>query len=371
MDRTSKRRAHPLPARVIVGLTGILLVAGALPDAVRPQDAVPVLVRVEDRTRVGARNRVVQRDPRTGADREIYASQGYIPYQLAVSPSGQYVSFIEVDGSQPKRRLVVVELSGRTVRILGESAVHAPRGIREHVWCCGPDKLAVIVGSVGEPGALGEATKLPAGVSVVDVRTGADVVIAGVWRPEQVYWTTIDTSLYIKGAPQVPPGTRGSVRWPVYRYHVPTGRLSLTTHRGVFLSPDGKYYFDRGSEPGLFRVYRTADDEDVTTVLTVPADQVQWGYEHGWMPGADHVLIFIPGSSRPEPKPGQRRKPPQLMDRNVPQLYPDRWNVAVDAETGRVIERFQGDIGAGWKTNSRALPVEGHGGVELVQLRGP
>ena len=66
-----------------------------------------------------------------------------------------------------------------------------------------------------------------------------------------------------------------------------------------------------------------------------------------------------------------RRKPPQLMDRNVPQLYPDRWNVAVDAETGRVIERFQGDIGAGWKTNSRALPVEGHGGVELVQLRGP
>ena len=356
---------------VIVGLVGILRVPGAPPDAARTQDAVPVLVRVEDRTRVGPRNRVVLQDPRTHADREIYVSQGHIPYGLGVSQSGQYVSFIEVDGAGTKQRLVIIELSGRTVRVLGESAIHAPRGIRAHLWCCGLDKLAIIVGSVGEAGAPGEATMLPAGVSVVDVRTGADVLIEGVWRPQQLHWAAFDTSLYIKGAPQVPPGTRGPVTWPVYRYHVPTGRLSLTTHRGGSLSPDGKYYFDRRSEPGLFRVYRTADDDDVTKILSVPADQVQWGYEHGWMPGADHALIFIPGSPPPGPKPGQRRKPPQRMDPNVPQLYPDRWNVAVDAETGRVIARFQGDIGAGWKTNSRALPVEGHGGVELVQLRGP
>src|SRR5436309_10558659 len=60
------------------------------------QDTVPVLVRVEDRTRVSARNRVVVQDPRTRADREIYRSEGRIPYEVATSADGRYFSFIEV-----------------------------------------------------------------------------------------------------------------------------------------------------------------------------------------------------------------------------------------------------------------------------------
>ena len=43
--------------------------------------------------------------------------------------------------------------------------------------------------------------------------------------------------------------------------------------------------------------------------------------------------------------------------------------IAVDAETGRIIDRFQGDIGAGWKTNASALVVERRTGVELVRPR--
>jgi hypothetical protein len=49
-------------------------------------------------------------------------------------------------------------------------------------------------------------------------------------------------------------------------------------------------------------------------------------------------------------------------------VAPDRWNLAVDAETKRVTERFQGDIRA-WRTSGPVLPVEKRTGVELVAPR--
>ncbi len=88
------------------------------------------------------------------------------------------------------------------------------------------------------------------------------------------------------------------------------------------------------------------------------------------MPGADHVLIF---TEKPPPQAPKVRQPGDRRfvgtETRAPRVFPDRWNVTVDAETGRVINRFQGDIGAGWKTNARALPVERRAGVELLPPR--
>jgi len=144
-------------------------------------------------------------------------------------------------------------------------------------------------------------------------------------------------------------------------------------HRGIFFSPDGKYYFDAGvyeTSGRSFQLFRTADDQDVTARLAVARHHLS--PEGGWTPGADHVLVFI---EKPAPQPP---KPPTPGERVVlvpgpprPRVYPDRWNVTVDAETGRVISRFQGDVRAGWKTNAPSLPVERRGGVELIPGRRP
>ena len=87
------------------------------------------------------------------------------------------------------------------------------------------------------------------------------------------------------------------------------------------------------------------------------------------MPGGGHVLIFMEKPAPQAPRPGQLGDTLRRIDPRMPRVYPDRWNLAVDAETGRVIERFQGDIAVGWKTNAPALPVERRRGVELFRPR--
>lgn len=370
MDQVIEQRVrHPaaLPfPRAIAFMLAVLPPAGVA-DA---QGPVAVLARIEDRTRVGPRNRVVIQDPVTRADREVYRSDGHIPYQLATSPDGRYLSFIEVvsQTGPGKRRLTVIEPSGQIVRLLGESSIYAARGIREHLWCCGADTLAIITGGlVDDSPPMGESTTLPYGLSLVDVRTGAAMPIEGLRFPLQIYWAAFDSSLYIKDPPDAALGARGPVMSTVYRYHLPTHALSRTTHRGIFFSPDGKYYFNSGIHEA-FQLYRTADDQEVTALLAVPRHHL--GAEGRWMPGADHVLVFI---EKPAPQPP---KPPQRGERVVPipgpprpRVFPDRWNLAVDAETGRVVDRFQGDIVVGWKTNAPRLPVERRTGVELLPLR--
>lgn len=344
-----------------------------VPLLVRVQDTIPLLVRVEDRTRVGPRNRVVARNPVNGVDRDVYRSDGHIPYEVTLSPEGRYLAFIEVVGKAEAggQRVTVIDRAGQIVSLLGASSLYARRGVREYVWCCGPDTLAIITGGLADEGGGGESTTLPYGLSLVDVRTGLATPIEGVRFPLQINWAPFDSSLYIKDSPQNKSGERGSVAFPVYRYHVPTRTLSTTTRRGVFFSPDGKYYFDRGIGEGSrsLTLYRAVDDEDVTRQLALPRDQV--GPGGGWVAGAPHALAFTEKPAPQTPKPTQRERRFGGARSRTPQLNTDRWNVILDAETGQVIDRFQGDIGVGWKTNAPALPVERRTGVELIPLRRP
>lgn len=369
MDRPTRRRSScrlTLDRHLMVVA---LLVLETSAEVAHAQDTLPILVRVEDRTGIGVRNRVVLRNVRTRTDRDVYRSEGDIPFDAAVSPDGRYASFLEVVGSagQARQRIVVLDLQDDAVRTIGQSAIHAPRGIRTFLWCCGPGLAALVAGAVGEPGVDGEATTLPPGLSILDVRTGAVTRIEGVRGPQQIHWAQFDSSLYIKGAP--PPeaaGTPSGAVRPIYRYHVPTKTLSVTSHSGVFFSPDGKYYFDTGVKEasGSFRLFRTADDREVTATLAVPPHQLS--PEGGWMPGAKHALIFI---ERPPPR---RRTPPQRGDTTEmvglksSRINPDRWNLVVDAETGRRVARLQGDTRAGWRTNAQLLPVERRLGVDLA-----
>ncbi len=326
------------------------------------QGAAPVVARVVDHDRVENRKRVVRYDVVSHGEQEIYRSNGHLLGEVNLPSDGAFISVVEVLQSPagPELRLVVLDLRGHVVRVVPQ---RGDRGIREHTWCCAPGHVALIMGAVDEP-----HTFTPESASVIDIRTGVERHLQGIWRPQQIYWAVFDSSLYVKGAPsQAARGVPGA-QWPVYRYHVPSGSVSATTHHGVFFSPDGNYYFD--PVPSEFRVYRAADDQDVTAALRLPRQQVRWGPQGGWMPGADHALTFVEQPVQPEHKPGQPREPVRPADPNVPSAFPERWNLVVDVETGRVIDRFRGNVG-GWKTNAPALPVERRTGVELFQPHRP
>ena len=340
-------------------ITGLLAVP-SLAYAAAPQDTTRVLVRVEDRTNLSARNRIVLRDAQ-GADKDVYRSDGTILGEVTLSPDGRLIALVEVVGDEPRpeKRLVVLDVAGRVVRTISD------KPIVRYAWC-GVSRMALILG-----GGVDEGVGfMPKGVSLVDVLTGLEQHLEGIALPYQLYWASFDSSLYIKGF--APRGARGAAALPpVYRYHAPTGRLTLTTHRGTFFSPDGLYYFDPSVEGSEFRLYRASDDHDVTGGLQLSGERGKEGPEFGWMPGAGHALLFVDRPARPEPRPGQPRGSFRRTGRNVPQVYPDRWNLVVDAETGRVVDRFQGDLGAGWKTNGAVLPVERRTGVQLIPSRRP
>src|SRR2546422_2535043 len=191
MEPAIKRGAAPpasFPrARPRVALTALVFAVGLTGAGSVMQGPGPVFVRVEDRARSAKRDRVVVRDTRTGADREIYRSEGHIPDEADVSPDGRYGSFVEfvgTEGRPSEKRLVTIDLGGQVIRRIEGTA---NRGIRRYAWCCGSERIAVLRGSTREDTAFRPET-----VSVVDVRTGAEQPLTGIWRPFQMQWASFD-----------------------------------------------------------------------------------------------------------------------------------------------------------------------------------
>ena len=297
-------------------------------------------------------DQVMLYDPVTRTNRAIFRSDGHIPGDVDVSPEGEYASFVEAFTINPgvvRNRLVVIDGRGAVVRAIEN------RPVGTYAWCCGKGNVAIITGPPSEDGDIGF---VPEGLYLIDVTTGAERHLEGVVGfPYQLHWSPVDSSLYIKTLP-TPSGGK------VYRYDPRTQLLVLTPHKGLFFSPDGLYYYDWFTQGFGFRVYRAADDLEVTGDLAA-----QVGPEVRWMPGAGHVLVF---NEKPAPRPPKTGGPGrvELTDR-MQRVSPDRWNRAVDAETKRVVVRFQGNMMAGWRTNAPLLPIEGRTGVELIPPRRP
>lgn len=327
------------------------------PVTIAAQDSEPVVVRVESRSPL-QRNRVVRYSVGTRSTKELYRSEGLIPRDVTVSPDGRYLSFVEVIGPRPRRpRLVVLELSTNRVHTMDLE-------VRVSTWCCGGGKLAVVTGPPFE-GGIGF---LPERLLILDMESGTQDTLAGVAHPYQLHWAPFDSSLYIKSAPG--PEARGlpASRSVVHRYDPSAGRISPTQRRGIFFSPDGRYYFDSPGEGTGFKVYRSSDDREVGWAL--PKEFDSEGPEGEWMPGSDHALVFIEREPLPQRAP-QRTEPPRRVEPGAPRENPRDWNVVVEAETGRVTSRFQGSLRSGWKSNAKALILVRPGGVELIQSSRP
>lgn len=323
----------------------VSLMAPALDGAELLQQRAALVVRRERST---SHDQVTAFDAVSRTPRAIYRSSGRIPDDVEVSPEGSYVSFIEAFTTSPgvvRTRLVVIDRDGKVMRAIED----APVGT--YAWCCRPGWVAMISGPRTEDGDIGFT---PESLRLIDITTGVVQVIGGIeGLPYQLHWYGADSVLYIKTL-QTATGSK------VYRYDARTGRVDLTSRKGVFFSPDGRYYYDWFT-PGLgFHLYRAADDVEVTGELVTQVERYT-----RWMPGAGHVLLVF---EKPAPRPTDAKPGAVIVVGPGGQVLPDRWNLAVDAETKRVTERFQGDIRA-WRTSGPVLPVETRTGVELVAPR--
>src|SRR6266516_2908963 len=302
-------RRHP-EMRCALQWIGLIPTISALYSplhAVQRRDSVPVLVRVEDRTRVGPRNRVVMRDARTGADREVYRSDGDIPFQVALSPDGDRVAFESWAKADCTESVASETTPGVAARPSWQSS-RAWSGKRLGPW------PKACTWSMSKPELSSLLRAFRARCRSPGRRSTVRCISSAPPRPK-------------------PAGSRVIQRQ----------RCIATMSRVV----------------ACLAQRTEASSSPPTATITS-------------MFGGLRIPVFIEKEPRaPEPKPGRQPDRFQLTDRHAPLVYPDRWNVEVDAETGRVIDRFQGDIHARWKTNAPTVPVERRSGVELVRPRRP
>jgi hypothetical protein len=224
-------------------------------------------------------------------------------------------------------------------------------------WCCERAKLAVITRQPREG-------TVPDELLIVDAESGNVVTVKGVSVPWQLHWAAFDSSLYVKTWPG--PEANGSlnVKAVVYRRDV-SGRLHRTTRRGIFFSPDGQFYFDSPTPTGGFQTYRSSDDREMQWALPKEVDARAPRGE--WVPNSDHALVFTEREIFSPPM--RPTDPPRVVQPGAWRENVQLWNVMLDAETGVVMDRFQGGLRSGWSSNAKALVLLRNTGPELVPFR--
>lgn len=327
--RSTASFRSPRPRRAAARFALGVLFAGLLAHAQREQRK-EVLISIDQRM-------VNIHDLMTGTVRPFYQGRFYIP-SVAVSEDGTHIAVQEKSGPgfTDPMRLVILDSSGRTVFTV-------EKDVRRFVWCCGSGKVAVITGPVRENDMGFE----PEGAYFVDPATGTVEEIEGVRLPYDLHWADFDGAIYIRNAVR-PESTQ------VFRYDWRTATLTRTAHKGIFFSPDGKYYFDSYNTQ-LYGLYRTEDDSALTHMLS--AELRRWGAPW-WLPGSAHRLVLTEAKYLLPSK------------RHLQQSH------VVDPESGEVVQSFRGDVrgllGRRWATNARAIVIRQEaGGLKLMRLAPP
>ncbi len=297
------------------------------------QDTDYFAYRVEDR------HAVLRISLQTGERDTIAISDHYIPtHTLRVSSTGELVGFLEKVGKDffASTRLVITDPAGERIRVINQN-------VQRFEFCCGHDKVAIIEGQTAE-GGYGF---IPEELVVVDVAGNRTPI--GVPNPYELSWSAFDSSLYIKSI------SREGAQ--VYRFHAPSGEVTLTSRHGIEFSSDGGYYIDAEVTAGT-RLFQTEDDVDVTASL--PAQLA--GNIPSWVHGSNHILSYtvplVTESASGEIKLRRADETSRLSMR----VY------LVDAATGRIIESIDGHSSTGWVSASPGVLIDLQGSVRLYRL---
>ena len=223
----------------------------------------------------------------------FYASDGQI-LEFKLSPSDTRIALIEtvVPPAATDVRLLILSTSGEVL--------HSIDSARKFAWSPSGDQVAFITGDSYEGGLGFRST----GTSVLDVDTGkAFEITAGGWDVRWASWG--DQKMYIWDL-----GNEGP---HVLEYRIDSGFLGKPSHRGIYFSPDGRYYFHPATEGEPFRLFKTAYDAELTNTDSgapnnhqkadsrnalsfLQSRQMRYAQPRGWRD--DHTLVIPHDHSR-------------------------------------------------------------------------
>ena len=93
---------------------------------------------------------------------------------------------------------------------------------------------------------------------------------------QDIYWASFDSMLYATNFRNV------------YQINPKSGTIIRTDYKGIYISPDGKYYFRANYEGGTFGVYERKTNKDVTPIGYRESPSVNF---HRWLPTGS-TLVF-------------------------------------------------------------------------------
>jgi len=320
------------------------LAQAGIQGQVPPKDAVVVFAQLRP-----AAKAVDVLNPVTGATRTVYRSTRWATRDLTVSPTGVYLGLLELDAGiveghqyrvSPRSELIVLDTNGLVVQRIA-------RDVQRYAWC-GSSCLVYVIGGSDET----DLGFHPSGAAISDFVTGQRTALAGPPWPYEVTWAPFDNSVYLEY-----PGPGGAAQ--IFRFPLPTGPLTLTGHRDLVFSFDGKFYLSSGGHPEQRpQVYSSETDRELTL-----SDLDRLGVPVQWLPSGSSDLLVRP--SVPVQKPSRPVDPRKTFVFTQGGSPPDQDYSVYDVATHRVVRSLHGYF-APWASPPWIVPFLSKGRINVI-----
>ncbi len=207
--------------------------------------------------------------------KKIYERAGWIfnNSQIHNSPDGKYFAALltEPEFRKTSNGLFFLNHELLVFSRTGEVTLSRPR-VQAYDWSPDGHKLACIIGTDYEGEGFGPESLI---VIRIDGRTELSRKSES---DEDISWANHDSMIY----------TTDMVH--VFRVNPRTGARSATKYKGIFFSPNGKYYYSANYEGGTFGVYERTTNKEITP--SGYYDMPSVGYIR-WLPGGSSLVFGI------------------------------------------------------------------------------
>jgi len=195
----------------------------------------------------------------------------FLNYYLSTSADGRFFAAIASTPSRydeqgswfVPRHLLVFSNDGKLNRTI-------PR-VQRYAWSPDGNRIACVTGTRYE-GFGFRADKL----IVINTANWSQRVLEEGIAYQDIFWAAFDSMIYTTDYQHV------------YRINPRTGKVEKTTYKGIYFSPDGKYYFGANYEGGGFAVYERQTNKNVTPEGFEGNPAVNF---HCWLPEGS-TLVF-------------------------------------------------------------------------------
>ncbi|MCJ7507655.1 MAG: hypothetical protein MUO85_02845 [candidate division Zixibacteria bacterium] len=310
-------------------------------------------------------------DTKSNERKIIFDTFGLYNVSFSLSPSDTILALIVTErgvtppGAHdysilPKNSLVFINSEGKEIGKLNED-------IRRFSWSPDGNKIAYITGTYYEGGVGFKTT----GVYIFDLKDGSKKQIT----KDFAYPTIEDRGKEIKGGGY-------DLNWAIhdsniyieefgylggnYMYNTKTGKTEKVAYKGIDFSQDGLYYITQVWDMPKFRLYRSKDNDDLSSLLTPFNRLCNGNIEIKWIKTPGHLLLLTITVYEENNPP--RRTPEGEAEVQLITGIKSKTNYVFDVETNKVIKKFTGSLGHGWIGNENRIIVEREGKIVFEEL---